>query len=197
MERKATVQRTTAETDISIELLLDSTRASAIDTGVPFLDHMLAAMAKHGRFTLSVRCTGDTHIDDHHSVEDIGICLGRAFKDALGEKQGISRFGDITLPMDDTLTLVAVDLSGRPYYRYHGPALTGTVGAFSEELTDEFLRSFATNAGINLHVHVFHGNNKHHIHETIYKGLGLALYRAASADPLIGGGVLSTKGTIA
>lgn len=196
MARNGSSKRKTSETDITVELLLDSLKKSEISSGVPFFDHMLVSMAKHGRFHLKLLCKGDLEIDDHHSVEDIGITLGMALRDALGEKSGINRFGDVTIPMDDALTLVALDLSGRPYYQYTGPQLDGYIGNYSEELTDEFLRSFATNAGINLHVRVFYGQNKHHVHETIFKALGIALYRAASKDAFLGGDVLSTKGTI-
>ena len=127
-------------------------------------------------------------IDDHHSVEDIGIALGQAFKQALGDKAGIIRFGDATIPMDDALTMVAIDLSGRPFYKYTGPELNGSIGTFSEELTDEFLRAFAMNAGVNLHVTVFYGQNKHHVHETIFKALGIALHKAAAIDESLGRG---------
>ena len=197
MARTGSTKRKTNETDISVELILDSLKKSEISSGVPFFDHMLGSMARHGRFSLNLACTGDTEVDDHHSVEDIGITMGIALKEALGEKSGIKRFGDVTIPMDDALTLVAIDLSGRPYYQYTGPQLNGYIGNYSEELTDEFLRSFATNAGMNLHVHVFYGQNKHHVHETIFKALGVALYKAAMKDEFLGGNVLSTKGTIA
>ncbi len=196
MARTGSSRRKTSETDISVELLLDSLKKSEISSGVPFFDHMLGSMSRHGRFHLKLSCKGDNEVDDHHSVEDTGIALGVALREALGDKSGITRFGDATIPMDDALTLVAVDLSGRPYYRYTGPELNGYIGNYSEELTDEFLRSFATNAGINLHVRVLCGQNKHHVHETIYKAMGIALYRAALKDEFLEGGVLSTKGTI-
>ncbi|MBN2159966.1 MAG: imidazoleglycerol-phosphate dehydratase HisB [Spirochaetes bacterium] len=196
MARKGSVTRKTKETDISVDMVLDSVDKSDINSGVPFFDHMLDSMSKHGRFRLSLSCVGDRQVDDHHSVEDIGIAMGLALKEALGEKAGIRRFGDVTIPMDDALTMVAVDLSGRPFYSYTGPALDGSVGSFSEELTEEFLRAFATNAGINLHVTVFHGQNRHHVHETIFKALGVALYKAASKDDTLQGEVLSTKGSI-
>lgn len=196
MERKATVNRKTSETDIHIELVLGTTKKSDIKSGAPFFDHMLESMSKHGRFYLKLSCSGDRDVDFHHSVEDIGIVLGTAFKQALGDKSGIIRFGDVTIPMDDALTLIAVDLSGRPYYKYTGPELSGTIGTYSEELTDEFLRAFAMNAGVNLHVTVFYGQNKHHVHETIYKALGIALYRSSTIDPSLQGEVMSTKGAI-
>ena len=188
--------RKTGETEVSVELVLDSVKKSEINSGVPFFDHMLESMSKHGSVRMKLTCAGDRAVDDHHSVEDIGISLGQALKQALGDKTGISRFGHVTIPMDDALTLVAIDLSGRPYYKYTGPELTGSVGAFNEELTDEFLRALAMNAGINLHVKVFYGQNRHHVHETIFKALGIALYMAVSKDESLRGEVLSTKGTI-
>jgi imidazoleglycerol-phosphate dehydratase len=196
MERKGSITRKTKETDISAEVVLDSVQKSEISSGVPFFDHMLESMAKHGRIRLKLSCAGDREIDDHHSVEDVGIVFGQAYRQALGEKSGIKRFGNVTIPMDDALTMVAVDLSGRPFYKYSGPELTGVIGAYDEELTDEFLRAFAMNAGVNLHVMVFYGQNKHHVHETIFKALGLALYKAAAMDDMIKGVVPSTKGTI-
>lgn len=196
MKRRGTVTRKTKETDISIDVILESIEQSKINSGVPFFDHMLASMSKHGRFLLDLSCKGDREIDDHHSVEDVGIALGQAFKQALGNKSGITRFGDATIPMDDALTMVAIDLSGRPFYKYTGPALNGSIGTFSEELTDEFLRAFAMNAGVNLHVSVFYGQNRHHVHETIYKALGIALAKAVAVDETLGGQIPSTKGAI-
>jgi imidazoleglycerol-phosphate dehydratase len=196
MERKGTVSRKTAETEVTAEVILDSVRDSAIESGVPFFDHMLASMAKHGRFFLKLSCAGDREIDDHHSVEDSGIVIGQALKQALGDKAGIRRFGSATIPMDDALTLAAVDLSGRPFFEYSGPGLNGVVGSYSEELTEEFMRALAMNAGINLHVKVFYGQNRHHVHETIFKALGMALRDAVSIDEILRGGVPSIKGTI-
>ncbi len=196
MERKAKISRKTKETDITAELVLSSTVDSVINSGVPFFDHMLMSMAKHGRLFLSLQCRGDNEVDDHHSVEDIGIAMGQALKKALGDKTGIFRFGEAVIPMDESLTLVSVDLSGRPYFHYDGIPLSGYIGRYSEELTGEFLRGFAVHGGINLHVKVFHGENKHHIHESIFKALGVALYKASAVDPDLGGGLLSTKGTM-
>jgi imidazoleglycerol-phosphate dehydratase len=196
MNRIGSIKRKTRETDISADLLLESVEKSAINSGVPFFDHMLESMSKHGRFRLTLTCAGDREVDDHHSVEDIGIAMGLALKQALGDKAGITRFGDATIPMDDALTMVAIDLSGRPFYKYAGPVMNGTIAAYSEDLTDEYLRAFAMNAGINLHVTVFYGQNKHHVHETIFKALGIALYKAALKDDMLKGEVPSTKGTI-
>ena len=196
MERKGSVTRKTKETDITVELTLNSNQKSEIKSGVPFFDHMLESMSRHGRFHLKLSCRGDREVDDHHSVEDSGICIGLALKQALGDKSGIIRFGDVTIPMDDALTMVAVDCSGRPFYQYTGPILNGSIATYSEELTDEFMRAFAMNAGINLHVKVFYGQNKHHVHETIYKALGISLFKATMKDESLKGDVPSTKGIL-
>lgn len=196
MERKGSITRKTKETDIAVDITLNSTEKSEITSGVPFFDHMLESMSKHGRFSLKLTCRGDREVDDHHSVEDTGICIGLALKQALGDKSGIQRFGDVTIPMDDALTMVAIDCSGRPYYNYTGPILNGSIATYSEELTGEFLRALAMNAGINLHVKVFYGQNKHHVHETIFKALGIALYRATVKDDSLKGYVPSTKGML-
>ena len=196
MIRKSSYNRKTKETSIDLSLELASAGNIKIESGVPFFDHMLSSFARHGRFGLTLSCKGDTHIDDHHSVEDIGICIGKAFADALGSKEGIVRFGDAIVPMDDALALAAVDLSGRGHFAYKGPELRGNISRYSEELTIEFLRAFAINAEMNLHVQVLNGDNRHHIHEAIFKALGLALYKAVLTDPLIEGSILSTKGII-
>ncbi len=196
MERKATITRRTSETDIKISLHIDGQGPSRIFSGVPFFDHMLSAMARHGRFLLDCQCTGDTEVDDHHTVEDVGICLGKAIHKALGEKSGIMRFGEATVPMDDALAQLAVDLSGRAYFHYSGQKLSGRIGAYSEELTIEFLRALSTNAELNLHVIVHHGENRHHIHEAIFKALGIALRRAWAEDVTLEGEIPSTKGTV-
>jgi len=196
MERKSKIKRTTNETDISIELELPSIKKSEIDSGVSFLDHMLVSMSKHGRFYINLNCSGDTQVDNHHSVEDIGICIGMAFKEALGNKAGIRRFGNAVVPMDEALTMVAVDLSGRSFFRFEGKSLKGYIDKYSAELTIEFLRSFAHNAEITLHVNQLYGDNKHHIHESIFKALGQAIFMAISEDESLSGKVLSTKGTI-
>jgi imidazoleglycerol-phosphate dehydratase len=196
MERKSEIKRKTTETDITLRVILDSTQESAIDSGVPFFDHMLMLLSRHGHLYLDLVCIGDTTVDDHHSVEDIGICLGRAFKKAIGDKAGIVRFGDAIIPMDDALTMVALDLSGRSFFHLGGVELKGSIKGYSEELTIEFLRSFAFNAELNLHVKIFYGENRHHIHESIFKALGVALYRAFSIDKKRADEIPSTKGTI-
>ena len=196
MERISVVERKTSETDIRVELNLDKISGSNIETGIPFFDHMLNSMMRHGRFTASIKCRGDIEIDDHHTVEDIGICLGRAFKEAMGDKAGIKRFASVTIPMDDALTLVSVDLSGRAFFKYTGSELKGYIKEYSEELTLEFLRSFSDNAQVNLHVEQKYGDNRHHIHESIYKALGIALYNGCTIDESLGGGIPSTKGEL-
>ncbi len=196
MDRISIVERKTLETDIRIEINLDKPSASNIQSGVSFFDHMLNSMARHGRFYVEIKCTGDIHVDDHHTVEDIGICLGRAYKEALGNKSGIKRFGHVIIPMDDALTLAAVDLSGRPFFKYTGVDLKGYIKDYSEELTLEFLRSFSDNAEINLHIEQKYGDNRHHIHESIFKALGLALYNSSSIDESLKGAIPSTKGSI-
>ncbi len=197
MERKATITRRTRETDIKLTLVLDNREPSHIFTGVPFFDHMLNSMARHGRFHLTIQCSGDTEVDDHHTVEDVGICLGKAIQKVLGDKAGIARFGDALVPMDDALAMAVVDLSGRAFFRYEGSALGGTMGTYSAELTPEFLRALASNAEMNLHVVLFHGENNHHIHEGIYKALGVALKKACALDESLEGDIPSTKGSLA
>ncbi len=196
MERKSEIKRKTKETDITLRMVLDSTQESVIDSGVPFFDHMLASLSKHGKIYLDLVCIGDTNVDDHHSVEDIGICLGRAFKKALGDKSGIGRFGEAIIPMDDALTMVAVDLSGRGYCAISGLDLKGSIRGYSEELTVEFLRSLSSNAECNLHVKMFYGENRHHIHESIFKALGVSLYRAYSIHRKNIDEIPSTKGIV-
>ncbi|MCX7678485.1 MAG: imidazoleglycerol-phosphate dehydratase HisB [Spirochaetes bacterium] len=196
MERKAIITRRTSETDIKLSFAIDTSQPSRIFTGIPFFDHMLSSMARHGHFALDLQCTGDTEVDDHHTVEDVGICLGKAIHKALGEKVGILRFGDALIPMDDALAHSAVDLSGRAYFCYRGPELTGRIGNYSEELTLEFLRALSTNAEFNLHIIVHHGQNRHHIHESIFKSVAIALRKAWAFDESREGEIPSTKGTI-
>lgn len=194
--RKSEIQRKTSETEIVLKLVLDSPETSIIDSGVPFFDHMLDAMSRHGHFFIDLHCRGDNELDDHHSIEDIGICLGKAFKKALGEKGGIRRFGHAVIPMDDALSLTVADLSGRAFFKYSGVPLSGYINRYNEELTIEFMRSLAMHAEINLHVVLLYGENRHHIHEAIFKSLGIALYTAFSYDSAFEGNVPSTKGII-
>jgi imidazoleglycerol-phosphate dehydratase len=196
MKRKATIERITKETKIKLDLELTSLKESKITSGVPFFDHMLNLMAKHGRFSLNLKCQGDHEIDDHHSLEDIGISLGQALKKALGNKKGIARFGEAFVPMDESLSLAVIDLSGRSFFKYKGTELKGSINNYSEELTLEFLNSFAVNAEISLHVNLMYGNNRHHIHEAIFKSIALALYQAISIDKFLGDNILSTKGLL-
>lgn len=194
--RNAEIRRKTAETEVSLTLALDGTGESEIMTGVGFLDHMLTLFAKHGRFDLSVRCKGDIEVDDHHSVEDIGICLGAAFREALGEGRGIARYGDITLPMDEALILAAVDLSGRSWLEYGLEIPTEKVGTFDTELTEEFFNAFVRNANINLHILQLRGKNSHHIIEGAFKAVSRALAKAASVQEEYRDEIPSTKGVL-
>ena len=196
LKRTASVQRKTAETDITLSLNLDGTGKSEIQTGVGFLDHMLTLLAKHGRFDLEVFCHGDTQVDDHHSVEDIGIVLGQAFAHALGDKRGITRYGSFLLPMDEALVLAAVDLSGRDTLRYGLNIPTQKVGTFDTELVEEFFLAFVRNAGVTLHLRQLDGTNSHHIIEAAFKGFGRALAQAVAPDPKSAGEVPSTKGVL-
>lgn len=194
--RSSEILRDTAETKIKLKLTLDGTGAADIDTGVGFLNHMLTLFAKHGRFDLKVVCSGDTQVDDHHSVEDIGICLGKAFREALGDKRGICRYGDIILPMDEALILAAVDISGRSYLGYELQIPTEKVGSFDTELTEEFWIAFTSNAGLDLHLRQLAGRNSHHIIEGAFKAAGRALRKAVSIDRDAENEVPSTKGVL-
>ena len=196
MSRYSLVERKTLETSIRLELDLDSREKSVISSGVDFFDHMLNSMSRHGRCYMNLSCSGDTHVDDHHTVEDTGICLGMALREALGNKAGIRRFGHAMIPMDDALAVTVIDLSGRAYFKYTGIPLVGQIKNYSEELTTEFLRSLSDNAGMNLHVVLKSGDNRHHIHEAIFKSLGVALHSAFYIDAALGGAVPSTKGMI-
>lgn len=194
--RNAEIKRTTKETDISLKLSLDGTGKSEIATGVGFLDHMLTLFASHGRLDLSVKCNGDTQVDDHHSAEDIAICLGQAFREALGDCKGITRYGSMLLPMDDALVRVAIDISGRPYLAYHMEIPTEKVGAFDTELVEEFLLGFVRTAGVTLHVAQLDGHNSHHIIEALFKALGRTVRAAVRLDPDAIGEIPSTKGSL-
>ncbi len=180
--RKSTIERQTSETDIRIELDLDGKGQSNIETGIPFFDHMLTLLAKHGLFNISIEAKGDLEIDDHHTVEDVGICLGQAFKDALGELKGIKRYGDCLTPMDEALSRVAIDISGRPKLFSSFSLPQELIGAFDPILVNEFLTAFVNQAGLTLHIDLLKGDNNHHAIESIFKGLGRALDIATSKD---------------
>jgi imidazoleglycerol-phosphate dehydratase len=194
-ERKATISRTTKETNIAIALNLDGNGQSKVKTGVEFLDHMLDLFAKHGLFDLAVDCEGDLGVDAHHSVEDIGICLGMAFDKALGEKKGLVRFAHSYFPMDESLVRVVADLSGRPFLVYNVKAERERVGKLDSELIEEFWRGFVTHGRMNLHIELLYGRNMHHIFEAVFKAAARALCLATRMDPRVQG-VPSTKGVI-
>ena len=194
-KRTAEVTRETAETQVSVKLNLDGSGKAEIQTGIGFFDHMLNLLAAHGQFDLQVVCNGDLDVDGHHSVEDIGITLGKAFAEALGAKEGINRYGTLFLPMDESLELVSLDFSGRPVLVYDGGEMAPMVGAFDTELCEEFFRAFAVHAGLTLHVKVLYGKNTHHKIEGMFKGLGHALRIAVSSDPRVRG-IPSTKGVL-
>ncbi len=193
MTRSAAVERSTAETRVSVELVLDGSGKAAIDTGVPFFDHLLAAMTRHSAFDLTIRAAGDLAVDAHHTVEDTGIVLGQALRRALGSGEGIARYASIHLPMDEALVLVALDVSGRPFLHFDVAFPTDRVGTFPVDLVEEVLRAFAMHAAVTLHVRLAHGRNSHHIAEAIFKGLGVVLGRALTVT---GRGVPSTKGVL-
>lgn len=194
--RSADLTRKTGETNISLALNLDGTGVSSVSTGCGFLDHMLALFAKHGRFDLTVTCKGDTWVDDHHTVEDIGICLGDAFAQALGDLRGVTRYGSVILPMDEALILTAVDLSGRGMLCYDLDIPTEKVGTFDTELTEEFLLAFVRRSNITLHVRQLAGKNSHHIIEGTFKSLARSLRQAVAIDPSCAEEIPSTKGVL-
>ncbi len=194
--RAYSITRKTAETDVTVTLNLDGTGSSSIDTGVGFLDHMLTLFAKHARFDLELTCKGDVQIDDHHSTEDTGICLGQALAAVLGDKRGIARYGHALLPMDEALILAAVDLSGRDTLRYGLDIPTQKVGTFDTELVEEFLLAFVRNAGVTLHLRQLDGTNSHHIIEGAFKALARALRMAVAIDPAQANEIPSTKGVL-
>ena len=193
--RCASIERNTTETQIRIEFGLDGVGRGHIQTTIPFLDHMLQLLSKHGFFDLTVQAKGDTEIDDHHTVEDIGIVLGEALKQALGTKEGIRRFGWASVPLDETLAQVTIDLSGRPYLVYHVELSERPIKSFNLALFEDFFQAFVIHGGLNLHVNVQYGRNPHHIMEAIFKALAKALDQATSIDERISG-VLSTKGML-
>jgi imidazoleglycerol-phosphate dehydratase len=194
--RAASVSRRTAETDVAVSLTLDGSGTCTVSTGVGFLDHMLELFARHGLFDVDVKVTGDLHVDQHHTTEDTGIALGQAFAKALGDKKGIVRYADVHLPMDETLTRVALDISGRPFLVFKADFPTEKIGAFDTELVREFFQAFAMNGGVTLHVETLYGVNSHHIAESCFKGVARALRAAVSVDPREEGRVPSTKGAL-
>ena len=194
--RTSEIIRNTNETQITLKLNLDGSGVSCIDTGVGFLDHMLTLFARHGSFNLDVTCCGDTEVDDHHTTEDIGICLGMAFAEALGDMAGITRYGHIILPMDETLILCAADISGRSYLGYSLDIPTEKVGTFDTQLTEEFFLAFVRKAGMTLHLRQLAGTNSHHIIEGAFKAFGRTMKQAVSIDPSQAGRIPSTKGVL-
>ncbi len=193
--RSATVSRKTKETEIELTITVDGSGRYDIQTGVPFLNHMLELFTRHGFFDLSIRASGDVEVDDHHTVEDVGLTLGKAFRDALGTKHGIRRFGEATVPLDEALVSVVVDLSGRPFLAYDLKTRQTRIGSFDVELIHDFMLAFVNETGMNLHVRMLAGRNPHHIIEAAFKGMARALDLATQRDPRVQG-VLSTKGTL-
>jgi imidazoleglycerol-phosphate dehydratase len=194
--RTAKVTRTTKETDVAVAVDLDGTGASAIETGIGFFDHMLDLLARHSRIDISVQAKGDLHIDHHHTTEDVGIALGQAVKQALGDMKGITRYADVHVPMDEALTRVALDISGRPFLVFKAEFGRDKVGTFDTELVHEWFQAFAINAGITLHVETLYGANDHHIAESCFKGLARALRAAVAIDARAANEVPSTKGRL-
>ncbi|HEY4311388.1 MAG TPA: imidazoleglycerol-phosphate dehydratase HisB [Pirellulales bacterium] len=195
MARTAKISRQTAETQIELALDLDGSGLAQVSTGVGFFDHMLTLLARHGALDLTVHAQGDLHVDQHHTVEDVGICLGQALRQALGDKAGIRRYGHFTLPMEETLVTSAVDLSGRYFLIFHAEFTRAKIGDFDSELVEDFWQAVAANALMNLHIVLHHGRNNHHIAEAIFKGTARALRMAVEADPRMTG-IPSTKGTL-
>jgi imidazoleglycerol-phosphate dehydratase len=194
--RTATITRKTKETDIEVTVGLDGRGTAQVATGIGFLDHMLDLFARHSRIDLTVKAAGDLHVDHHHTTEDVGIALGQAVKRALGDMAGITRYADVHLPMDETLTRIALDISGRPVLVFKVAFARDKIGTFDTELVREWFQAFATNAGITLHVETLYGANDHHISESCFKGLARALRAAVAIDPAARGEVPSTKGTL-
>ncbi len=194
MKRTAEINRKTKETDISVKLILDGKGKYEIDTGIGFFDHMLTAMCVHGGFDMTVRCKGDLNVDGHHSVEDVGITLGKAFAEALGDKSGIARYGSAFIPMDEALGFCALDISARPFLVFSAAFTNERIGDYESCLTEEFMRAFAFNAGITLHLREEYGSNDHHITEALFKALAHALKQAVAVNS--DGKALSTKGTL-
>jgi imidazoleglycerol-phosphate dehydratase len=193
--RQSSVQRKTTETHITLRLCLDGSGRTQVSTGIPFFDHMLCQLARHGWFDLEVQARGDLQVDLHHTVEDVGICLGKALREALASAEGVRRFASIQIPMDECLVAVSLDLSGRPYLLYRGPRIGQVPGGFSISLMEGFMRALSLQAGITLHVHVLEEGDPHHLMEATFKALGRALGEAISLDPRTKG-VPSTKGIV-
>jgi len=194
--RKASLRPATSETDIEVAVDLDGAGTADVATGIGFLDHMLDLLARHGRIDIMVRAKGDLHIDYHHTAEDVGIALGQAVRRALGDMKGITRYADVHLPMDETLTRVALDISGRPYLVFRTAFANAKIGTFDVQLVREWFQAFAMNAGVTLHVETLYGDNDHHIAESCFKGLARALRAAVAIDPRAAGEVPSTKGKL-
>ncbi len=193
--RRGEVARKTTETDIVLEILVDGVGTASVETGIAFFDHMLKLFARHSLVDLSVKARGDIDVDLHHTVEDVGICLGQAFNRALGDKSGIRRYGSFYLPMDETLARVVVDFGGRPFFHFEAPSPVESIGLFSFQLVEEFLRAFSVHAAINLHVEVLYGRDAHHMAEAIFKGFARAVDQACQIDARVLG-VPSTKGIL-
>ncbi|MGD8235908.1 MAG: imidazoleglycerol-phosphate dehydratase HisB [Chromatiales bacterium] len=196
MSRTAQVERNTLETQISVSVDLDGSGKSAFNTGVPFLEHMLDQVARHGLIDIDIKASGDTHIDDHHTVEDIGITLGQAFAKAAGDKKGIYRYGHAYVPLDEALSRVVVDFSGRPGLEFHADFPRARIGTFDVDLFIEFFQGFVNHAAVTLHIDNLRGHNAHHIAETVFKAFGRALRMALAADPRMAGVTPSTKGSL-
>ena len=194
--RKAEIKRKTKETDIAVEVSLDGSGRSSVETGIGFLDHMLDLLARHSRIDITVKAKGDLHIDYHHTAEDVGIALGQAVKQALGDMKGITRYADVHLPMDEALTRVAIDVSGRPFLVFKVQFGRDKIGTFDTELVNEWFQAFAMNSGITLHVETLYGSNDHHISESCFKGLARALRTALAIDPKAANEIPSTKGSL-
>ena len=194
--RTARIERNTAETQIVVEIGLDGTGRADLATGIPFLDHMLDQLARHGMFDVTVRAKGDLHVDAHHTVEDVGITLGQAVRQALGDKRGLARYGHAYVPLDEALSRVVIDLSGRPGLEFHVPFTRAMIGAFDVDLVHEFFQGFVNHAQVTLHVDGLRGDNAHHQAETAFKAFGRALRMAVAADPRAAGVVPSTKGAL-
>ncbi|HIC84867.1 MAG TPA: imidazoleglycerol-phosphate dehydratase HisB [Desulfobacterales bacterium] len=196
MERRSTIERDTKETKIRVSLNLDGAGRTNVDTGIPFLNHMITLMASHGFMDLEIQAKGDIEIDYHHTVEDVGICLGRAIREALGSRKGIRRFGEATVPMDEALARVSMDLSNRPFLAYEVSLKRTVTGAFDINLAGEFFRAVVNHSGMTLHVDLIRGDDPHHGCEAVFKAFGRALDQASSLEPRLSGGIPSTKGLL-